>query len=77
MLVKVSGLDVASSRKFARAGGGTVPLMSTGTSGKAITADIGKLTESADLPDGCTLKNEDGVLSVTVKPQVGLTIFVR
>ena len=51
--------------------------MSTGTSGKAITADISKLTESADLPDGCTMQNEDGVLSVTVKPQVGLKIFVR
>ena len=70
-------LDAASSRKFARAGGGTVPLISTGTSGNTISADIGKLTESADLPAGCTLQNEGGVLSVTVKPQVGLTIFVR
>ena len=72
----VIGIDRASARAFARAGGGTVPLISTGTSGKEITADIGKLTASADLPDGCTLQNEGGVLSVKVT-QVGMTIFVR
>ena len=70
-------IDAASARKYAGAGGGTVPLISTGTSGKAITADISKLTAVASLPDGCSLRNEDGVLSVDVKALPGMTIFVR
>lgn len=70
-------IDAASARVFARSGGGTVPLISTGTSGKTITADIEKLTASADLPAGCSLQNEGGVLSVNVKSQAGMTIIVR
>ena len=70
-------IDAASAKAFARAGAGTVPLISTGTSGKTITADIEKLTASADLPAGCSLQNEGGVLSVNVKSQAGMTIIVR
>lgn len=71
-------INAASARAFAKAsGGGTVPLISTGTSGKYIAADIEKLTASASLPDGCTLQNEGRVLSVNVKSQAGMTIFVR
>ena len=70
-------IDAASARAFARAGAGTVPLISTGTSGKTITADVEKLTASADLPAGCSLQNEGGVLSVNVKSQAGMTIIVR
>ncbi len=70
-------IDAASARAFARAGAGTVPLISTGTSGKTITADIEKITASADLPAGCSLQNEGCVLSVNVKSQAGMTIIVR
>lgn len=59
-------IDAASARAFSRAGGGTVPLISTGTSGKAITADMTALTAGASLPAGCSLKNEGGVISVEV-----------
>ena len=70
-------IDAAAARKYARAGGGTVPLISTGTSGKSITADVSALTSVASLPEGCSLENADGVLSVNVKSQAGLTIVVR
>ena len=70
-------IDAASARAFAKAGSGTVPLISTGTSGKTISADIDKLTASADLPAGCSLQNYGGVLSVNVKACAGMTIIVR
>lgn len=60
-----------------RAGSGTVPLISTGTSGKAIAADLAALTANASLPAGCTLQKETDVVSVRIKPQRGLSIFFR
>lgn len=70
-------IDAASARKFARAGGGTVPLISTGTSGKSITANVASLTASADMPAGCTLQNDSGVISVAIEPQAGFVLIVR
>lgn len=70
-------IDAASARKFARAGGGTVPLISTGTSGKAITANVAELTASSDLPAGCSLQNKNGVISVGVKPLSGMVILIQ
>lgn len=70
-------IDAAAARKYARSGGGTVPLISTGTSGKSITANVSALTSVASLPEGCSLEYADGVLSVKVKGQSGLSIFVR
>ena len=70
-------IDAASARKYARTGGGTVPLISTGTSGKAITANVASLTASADMPAGCTLQNDSGVLSVAIEPQAGFVLIVR
>lgn len=70
-------IDAASAKAFSRAGVGTVPLISTGTSGKAIAADLAALTANASLPAGCTLQKETDVVSVRIKPQRGLSIFFR
>lgn len=67
-------IDAASARAFAKAGGGTVPLIRSGAATPSITADIAALTANASLPAGCSLKNEGGVLSAVV-PQSGATVI--
>jgi hypothetical protein len=55
--------------------GGTIPLMRTGSTSRAITvADMDAL--SANLPDGCSLVNESGVISVKIKKRLGFTVIV-
>ena len=54
---------------------GTVPLMETASWHGITVDDMSAL--SANLPDGCSLKNENGVLSVEVKTQKGLIIYCR
>jgi hypothetical protein len=49
--------------------------MRTGSTSRAITvADMDAL--SANLPDGCSLVNESGVLSVKIKKRLGFTVIV-
>ena len=67
-------LDADALKAFLKAGGGTVPLIATDSASKAITADLTKI--AADLPEGCKLKYESGVISVTAK-QGGLIIIFR
>ena len=70
-------IDAASAKAFARAsGGGTVPLIRSTASTPKITADVEKLTAGADLPAGCSLQNENGVLSVKVEPKSGMVLVV-
>lgn len=67
-------IDADSAMAFARAGGGTVPLISTDSASNLITADLSKI--SADLPAGVTLVNADGVLSAKI-PHPGLILILR
>ena len=55
---------------------GTVPLMKTGATDRAITvADTAAL--SANLPDGCTLVCENGVLSAEIKAVQPMILIIR
>jgi hypothetical protein len=55
---------------------GTVPLMKTGATNRAITvADMAAL--SVNLPDGCTLVCENGVLSVEIKAVQPMILIIR
>lgn len=67
-------IDAASTKAYARTGGGTVPLIRSGAATPAITADVAALTANASLPAGCSLKNEGGVLSVRIPPS-GTTVI--
>ena len=55
---------------------GIVPLMKTGATNWAITIED-ETALAANLPEGCSLVYEDGVLSVKIKSGSGLAIFVR
>ena len=57
----------------------TIPLMQAKTNAEvAKTITIADMTAlSANLPDGCSLVNQSGVLSLKVKAGNGLSIFVR
>ena len=71
-------IDAESVADYLKANprGGTIPLMKTGDASRAITVvDMDAL--SANLPDGCSLVNESGVLSVKIKSSLGMMIFVR
>ena len=68
--------DSVKAYLLANPGGGTVPLMRTRKSGTEITVeDVEAL--SANLPNGCSLVNESGVLSLNIKNQSGLIIIFR
>ena len=70
-------VDAESVKSYLKANprGGTVPLMTTGSSSRAITvADMDAL--SAILPDGCSLVNESGVLSLKIKSGLGSMLIV-
>ena len=67
-------IDKNSAKAIANAEGVVVPLITTGSSARTITADLSKI--SADLPDCCSLVNANGVLSVKIK-KPGLTLVVR
>ena len=71
-------LDAASVKAYVKAhpDGGTVPLMYTGSSNRAITIEDATAL-AANLPEGCSLVNESGVLSVKMPKAGGLTIIVR
>lgn len=58
-------IDADSAKAFARAGGRIVPLISTDSSSKLITANLAKI--SADLPANCSLVNANGVLSAKIR----------
>ncbi len=67
-------IDEDSASAYADMGGGTVPLICTDSSSHLITADLSKIGPS--LPEGCSLVNANGVLSVKIsKP--GLILIVR
>lgn len=76
-------IDPASARAYKSALGargesrGTVPLIRSTASTPKITADIGALTASADLPDGCALTNDGGVISVEIEAMAGTLILFR
>lgn len=73
-------LDAASVKAFQKANpsGGIVPLMTTGSSSRRITISEAAMEAlSANLPNGCSLVNESGVLSVRMPKAPGLAIFVR
>ena len=67
-------LDADALKAFLKAGGGTVPLIATDASSKLITANLDAI--SADLPEGCTLRNESGVISVVAKKPSGVIMIV-
>ncbi len=67
-------IDEDSASAYARQGGGTVPLICTDSSSHLITADLSKIGSS--LPEGCSLVNESGVLSVKIS-KLGLILIVR
>lgn len=71
-------LDAASVKAYVKAhpDGGTVPLMYTGGPNRAITIEDATAL-AANLPEGCSLVNESGVLSVKMPKASGLTIIVR
>lgn len=71
-------LDVDSVKAYVKANpnGGTVPLMYTGSANRAITIEDATAL-AANLPDGCSLVNASGVLSVKMPKAGGLTIIVR
>ena len=71
-------LDADSVKAYVKANpnGGTVPLIATGNSSRAITIEDATAL-AANLPDGCSLVNASGVLSVKMPKAGGLTIFVR
>ena len=60
-------LDADSVKAYVKANpnGGMVPLMSTGNANRAITLEDASAL-AANLPDGCSLVNESGVLSVKI-----------
>ena len=71
-------LDADSVKAYVKANpnGGTVPLIATGNSSRAITIEDATAL-AANLPDGCSLVNASGVLSVKMPKAGGLTIIVR
>ena len=71
-------LDAASVKAYVKAHpeGGTVPLIYTGSASRAITIEDATAL-AANLPDGCSLVNEKGLLSVKMPKPGGLTIIFR
>ena len=71
-------IDEDSVKAYMKANprGGTVPLLTTGSANLSITvASMENL--AANLPDGCELVNESGVLSVKIPGRTGMTIIFR
>ena len=71
-------LDAASVKAYVKAhpDGGTVPLMYTGSPNRAITIEDATAL-AANLPDGCSLVNEKGVLSVKIPGNAATVICFR
>ena len=70
-------IDEVSVKAYLKANphGGVVPLMTTQSASRAITiADMDAL--SANLPNGCSLENESGVLSLKIKSSLGFMVIV-
>ena len=71
-------LDADSLKAYVKAkpNGGTVPLMSTGNANRAITLEDATAL-AAILPDGYSLVNESGVLSVKIPGNAATVICFR
>ena len=71
-------IDEDSVKAYMKANprGGTVPLLTTGSANLSITvASMENL--AANLPDGCELVNESGVLGVKIPGRTGMAIIFR
>ena len=72
-------VDADSVKAYLKANpaGGTIPLMRVRTGGSPDIAVEDMAALSANLPNGCSLVNESGVLSVKIKSSLGFIISFR